>query len=226
MRRITFLAMKKVGKQMDIKNETLCPFCGMEIKDGADAVACPFCGKLHHKSCWDANKGCAVAGCQQRNTEEHSAKLTYCSKCGAKNQPGTLFCVKCGAPVESRFSAIPEQSALTAEQVTDSITSTVKANQSYSIKVAILGIINGFASVVLGIICFCLDTGRYVSRETYGGDAYTGIQNAAAATGSNVQSLAAIVKFGLGALLIVFGIALVCCFADRVLKTKKRGVSK
>lgn len=225
MRRIVFLAMKKVGKQMDIKNETLCPFCGTEIKDDADAVACPFCGKLHHKSCWDANKGCAVAGCQQRNTEEHRAKLTYCSKCGAGNQPGMLFCVKCGAPVEARTSEMPQQSAMTVKQETDSA-NTAKAKQSFSVKVGLLGIINGFASVILGIICFCLNTGRYVYSESYGGDAYTGIQNAAAATGSNVQSLAAIVKFGLGALLIVFGIALVCCFADRVLKSMKMGVSK
>ena len=43
----------------------------------------------------------------------------------------------------------------------------------------------------------------------YGGDAYTGIQNAAATTSKNVKELAGIVQFGFGSILLVMGLGLV-----------------
>ena len=48
--------------------------------------------------------------------------------------------------------------------------------------IAVLGII-------FAIICFNLSSGGYEWNETYGGDAYTGIQNAAAQTANNVSTL-------------------------------------
>ncbi len=49
-----------------------------------------------------------------------------------------------------------------------------------------------------------------------GGDAYTGIQNAAAQTAVNIYYLADIVRTGLFAFLLVFGIALICFFLSRI----------
>ncbi|MBR6334924.1 MAG: hypothetical protein IKR90_02110 [Clostridia bacterium] len=72
-------------------------------------------------------------------------------------------------------------------------------------------IISGIVSVVLGIISFCLDTGGSRGYLTYGGDAYTGIQQAGAQTANNVQSLASICKFGFGSVLLVAGIVLIIC---------------
>lgn len=69
--------------------------------------------------------------------------------------------------------------------------------------------LNGIVSVVLSIICFIMGSGSYEIDITYGGDAYTGIQNAAAQTARNVQSLANIVKFGFGSILLIFGITLI-----------------
>lgn len=80
----------------------------------------------------------------------------------------------------------------------------------------VIGIIDGAASVVLGIITMCRTSGFYPDTKSYGGDAYTGIQNAAAYTAKNVNYLSDIVKFGLGAFLIVFGVALICCFLEKL----------
>lgn len=48
-------------------------------------------------------------------------------------------------------------------------------------------------SLIFAIVCFCTDTsyafGSRESNATYGGDAYTGIQNAAAQTATNVYYL-------------------------------------
>lgn len=63
-------------------------------------------------------------------------------------------------------------------------------------------------SIVLSIICFNMYTGNGENNHTYGGDAYTGIQNAAAQTANNVRDLAEIVSFGFGSVLLVAGISL------------------
>ena len=44
-------------------------------------------------------------------------------------------------------------------------------------------------SLIFGIVCLSLDTGSYESDRSYGGDAYSGIQQAAACTARNVQTL-------------------------------------
>ena len=53
--------------------------------------------------------------------------------------------------------------------------------------------------------CFDERAGSYVSEKTYGGDAYTGIQNAAA---KNAADVAEIVQKGFGYFFIVSGIIL------------------
>lgn len=52
----------------------------------------------------------------------------------------------------------------------------------------------GILIAVFGLVAFCLGLssdyyGEYELSQTYGGDAYTGIQNAAAATANNVYHL-------------------------------------
>ena len=88
-----------------------------------------------------------------------------------------------------------------------------------------MGICCGILSVIFAIIIFTgsgtnvkdMDTGTHTSYSYYGGDAYTGIQQAAADTSRNVQSLASIVKTGfqslsgsgMGYLLLIIGIWLI-----------------
>lgn len=64
-------------------------------------------------------------------------------------------------------------------------------------------------SIGLSISCFNADTGDYVSRESYGGDAYTGIQHAAAETGQNVRALAKITSKGFGSVLLISSMKLI-----------------
>ena len=67
-------------------------------------------------------------------------------------------------------------------------------------------VIIGIIAIVLAIICATASVGYYESSKTYGGDAYTGIQQAAAQTANNVQYLAEIVRFGFSAVLAVTGL--------------------
>lgn len=67
----------------------------------------------------------------------------------------------------------------------------------------------GIVAIGLSIKCYTIDEMDYELRSMYGGDAYTGIQNAAAATSKNVKELAEIVQFGFGSVLLVMGLTLV-----------------
>ena len=69
--------------------------------------------------------------------------------------------------------------------------------------------ITGILSTILSIVCYQMVPGFSESAKTYGGDAYTGIQNAASQTACNVRWLAEIVRFGLGSILLIAGIILI-----------------
>lgn len=74
---------------------------------------------------------------------------------------------------------------------------------------SILFILVGIVSIGLSISCFNADDGDYVEKNYYGGDAYTGIQHAAAETGQNVRALTKLATKGFGSILLVGGLALV-----------------
>lgn len=74
---------------------------------------------------------------------------------------------------------------------------------------SIVLIIVGVIAICLSIKCYSIKDLNYEHKSTYGGDAYTGIQNAAAATSNNVKELASVVQFGFGSVLLVMGLTLV-----------------
>lgn len=74
---------------------------------------------------------------------------------------------------------------------------------------SIVLIVIGVIAIGLSIKCYTIDDLDYESRSMYGGDAFTGIQNAAATTSRNVKELASIVQFGFGSVLLVMGFTLV-----------------
>ena len=80
----------------------------------------------------------------------------------------------------------------------------MKSNKVLSILLALVGIV----AIILSIVCFTADSGSFESYERYGGDAYTGIQNASAHTSNNVMHLGDIVKTGFGSVLLVAGLSL------------------
>ena len=60
------------------------------------------------------------------------------------------------------------------------------------------------------------DVGYWEASISYGGDAYTGIQNAAAQTANNVQDLAEIAAMGFGFLLISLGLFMIFYFSTKM----------
>lgn len=85
------------------------------------------------------------------------------------------------------------------------------------ISVGSLAAIFAIVMLILAINTFNSRVGGSEEYESYGGDAYTGIQNAAAQTANNVQKTNEILAFGLGAVLLGFSFGFatlsVYCFA-------------
>ncbi len=83
-------------------------------------------------------------------------------------------------------------------------------------------------AIIFAIITFSLDDGSWVSSKSYGGDAYTGIQNAGAGAANNIQDLICAVKTigGLGFLLTGFVLFVVgvtnCGLLDKILAPKPK----
>ncbi len=89
-------------------------------------------------------------------------------------------------------------------------------------KLAMLAIIIGAIAIVMAIVCFALSPGDNQYNSSYGGDAYTGIQNAAAQTARNIVRTNTIIKIGFGSLLLVAGIAFGGSGVVNVLTEKKQ----
>ena len=90
-----------------------CAACGKVFDEEDDIVVCPECGTPHHRSCYLAENKCANAHLHAEgfiwertvpepeptvNTEEKHAHL--CAYCGQENQPGEIFCARCGNRLE------------------------------------------------------------------------------------------------------------------------------
>ena len=66
---------------------------------------------------------------------------------------------------------------------------------------SIAGIVAGAYSIIMSLQVNGAETGYWESSMTYGGDAYTGIQNAAAQSANNIIYLGDMIQIGLAALL-------------------------
>lgn len=71
-------------------------------------------------------------------------------------------------------------------------------------------IVVGVISFTLSIVTFAKGQNLHVeSKYEYGGDAYTGIQNAAAGAANNVAVAGRNIGFGIGSVLLVSGLLLI-----------------
>ena len=96
--------------------------------------------------------------------------------------------------------------------------------KAYKMIINIVGVIAGLIILLYGLTSLSPNSGSYIRSNIYGGDAYTGIQNAAADTGNNVRIVGNDIIKGIGMLEIGMGLfislysgnQLVECFDDNV----------
>ena len=144
-----------------------------------------------------------------------------CTKCGAENVDDAIFCTGCGAQMNENAEKAEGENEFvnTVPQENNAQSGNAPGNGGCRRKICCLcGAATGVISIILGIIAACLKTGVKEQAFSYGGDAYTGIQNAAAQTATNVHYLANIIRFGISSLLIIAGLALIFLFGAKLFK--------
>ncbi len=146
----------------------------------------------------------------------------FCSKCGKELLDEAVICPECGSKTSAEFENIDEPKNNNMGATLDSMEQKVQAFSERVSKRSVFfpvgGIISGIISIIFGVVMFFKDVGAYEFSSTYGGDAYTGIQNAAAQTANNVKALSEITRMGDGFLLIVLGLIAIFYFASQIQK--------
>lgn len=139
-----------------------------------------------------------------------------CSRCGSMENDGIAFCSKCGNPMANTQPEpqpqAPAYTGYTPAPAAPTFAPAAKVLKQKGKLPCILGMVSGALSVIFGLIMTGMSIGSWESTKSYGGDAYTGIQNAAAQTANNVQDLADIAMNGFAYLLIALGLFMICNF--------------
>ncbi len=168
-----------------------------------------------------------------------------CNKCGATVNDGEIFCSNCGNDMRQQsaspggFTPAPGSAPANLSTggpipaapgvggpipngpapVNPSAPGLVPAPGKQASKgISIAGIISGVISIIFGFMMLGMEVGAYESNSSYGGDAYTGIQNAAAQTANNLIDVAQIAQSGFSYLLIAIGLIAICYFAGKLNK--------
>ncbi len=86
---------------------------------------------------------------------------------------------------------------------------------------SILLTILGFCLILCGSDVLNMNIGHAELRQNYGGDAYTGIQNAECTTGQLIILQSDIISYGLGCIMIFGGITMIVFAIPTELKRKE-----
>ena len=82
------------------------------------------------------------------------------------------------------------------------------------------GIVLGLAAILMSLVVFSADVGSYESNKSYGGDAYTGMQQASAQAANNVLYTGEMLQIGVGSILALHGCVLF--FGSLCIKSSKK----
>lgn len=101
--------------QMEQYHGINCPICGKPLEDGREIAVCPECGAPYHKECIQKRGSCCFPELHRlhenwrpdgssSNQSSHSEATCRCPNCGEENPISGVFCVNCGAPLQSDAS--------------------------------------------------------------------------------------------------------------------------
>jgi len=132
--------------------------------------------------------------------------LIKCPECKKEISEEATQCIHCGCPIENETKHYCKECGTeileTDETCKKCGCSLKKANKKNTF-LGIIYILLGLVSIIWGLQLNYY--GDYSKEEKYGGDAYTGIQNASSTTANNVNELGDMLCLSFKGILIVMG---------------------
>ena len=86
---------------------------------------------------------------------------------------------------------------------------------------SILLVLVGVFSIIMGIECYDTEIGEPYHYQTYGGDAFTGIQHTEVQTGRLVRLQTQLIRKGFTTSFIIAGLTMIACAIPTDLKKKE-----
>ena len=148
----------------------------------------------------------------------------FCRKCGNEIVMEEKFCPFCGTEVETVEEPVTMNENVYENRAEQNNVEMISknANNVLGIIASTGGMAAGVLSIIFGFVLRSASTGLYEVSTEYGGEAYTGIQNAAAQTANNVIDLAQVVRDGISCLLIAVGLIVIFGFMFKLYKCLAR----
>jgi hypothetical protein len=151
----------------------LCPICQSPTGTQEETVQCPTCQTVHHRECWDYNKGCGLYGCQEapatEKLEEIEIPASYwgqtekaCPRCRKMIQAAAIRCRHCGLTFET--ARPQETSEFAAKQMQAVATKNHQRFGTVLLALAIIPCLSPFVAIV-GILWYVLAR-RHISVMT------------------------------------------------------------
>ena len=168
-------------------------------------------------------------------------QMKKCSKCKADILDEAKICPNCGCPVETETTLnntalqtenSPQSSApnneIYAYQNTNvqafaspRIKKKVNIKSIISVIIDVIGVLTGIITTILGLNFKDSSLFFYADLETYGGDAYTGMQNASAQAANNIAQLGYSFEKAVSIIIAVLGIFIILYFIGKIIKEIK-----
>lgn len=146
----------------------------------------------------------------------------FCTKCGTQINDNAAICPNCGCPTGAQpTDQYQPQPVQQYQQPAQPPKKKVDILKLLPIISNAIGVVSGILSVIFGIYVKNGNYGTYpyyIAGESYGGDAYTGIQNAAADTGNNVKAVYQLIQNSAMFLLITIGLIAISAFFSKLIK--------
>jgi len=160
--------------------------------------------------------------------------MKKCAKCGTDILDEALICPNCGCPVErddsqcykmpqtdEPLSSAPINNRTVYNAYKPTVLQKKNIKPSLSLIIDVIGVIIGVITAIIGFNFKNHISFSYTDMITYGGDAYTGIQNASANAANNIAILGSIAIKAVSIFFVIFGILIALCFIIKIIKEIK-----
>jgi hypothetical protein len=71
------LSSRRYDSMMNISVDASCPYCKNHFSATEFVILCDKCKSIHHLDCWNANSGCGIFGCEEKQASKIEERIRH-----------------------------------------------------------------------------------------------------------------------------------------------------